>query len=509
MRLVDAWAAALYEQSMSLLTIGVFILQAHYQIVHQIPERIRVKIPQLLRDERFVQKLQEQMANIKGITQIRINPLADSLILDFKEKLLSSQQVQAALAIALQQLAMDGVAPVSEQSVLAPPLANSLESAEVASIEPLVSELSDHPQDLLVLTKRPNQLTTTETPVAQESPAAVVKTPEAVMQFAPVGKLTAYEWEQIQQIIQWWQQEPGLLARFGAGLLTPLEVLSDIVIPEVVIDQVFNLVERCAWQWQTDWITLKTGTHQDHPLVLQQGELEVCDRLAEVVKHEAVLVAAAEGTLTGLFEGIGELTEVPLSVVLAMRTIYKTGLGYGFTPETQLDRLFGWLTLAIATAQTPTAKQQALAAFYTVQERLYRLSLDQVLEGAVEDEGLYSIKVSVFHQAISFLIEDLSGEDLPVIGMALGAIACRTFIQQVSDSARKAYQIRWLLTNKKLDLEQLTSIGPDLKPTTLSAFQQKPRGVDQRKKDQVNQNSQTLISIGGATNGRVSKEGGT
>lgn len=43
------------------------------------------------------------------------------------------------------------------------------------------------------------------------------------------------------------------------------------------------------------------------------------------------------------------------------------------------------------------------------------------------------------------LSEELSGELIPVIGIALGILESEQFAQEVATTARYVYQLRWLL----------------------------------------------------------------
>ncbi|MCU0536902.1 MAG: EcsC family protein [Hydrococcus sp. Prado102] len=185
-------------------------------------------------------------------------------------------------------------------------------------------------------------------------------------------------------------------------------------------------------------------------LELQQARLEVCDRLAHRVKDWESWLGGALASITGFFEVIGEITEISLSVVLALQTIRKIGLCYGYPPQTQQERLLGWSILAIATAQTPLEKQQAFSAFYHWQNTLYRQMFDEILEDAIDDELFNSVRDMVFRQAIVYLSEDLSVDNVPFIGSVLGAFANSSFISKQPPIRNRELQPRSNVPNRDI-----------------------------------------------------------
>ena len=411
------------------------MLPPDYQLVHQIPGRIRIRIPALLKASAFADRLARKIARIEGVTHVRINPLASSVVINFDVPTLSSDTLQAQVQCVLRELA-------SPAAAAAPPTGPGPETggSKAARDDPTAGRPKPKPKPPSQGAARKNAL---DEPTQRWSVA-----------IAPGDTLTPYEQKQIEAIADWRTREPGLLTTFGAKLLTPVKALGDRLMPAAIVDQALALCEKFAAYRQTDWEKLKPEARVEKPADLQQACLETCDRLAQQVEDQALVLASAEGGIAGVFEEVGELTEIPLSIVLAVRTIHKIGLCYGYASSGQHEQLFAWSILAVSTAQTPQERRQAFSAFYHCQQQLYRQAFDQILEETLETGAFDALRQAVFRQAIAYLAEDLSGDDIPVVGILLGAAANRSFLAGIGESARRAFQLRWLLANHKLRMER-------------------------------------------------------
>jgi Heavy metal associated domain 2 len=74
-----------------------------YQIVHAIEGRIRIRIPLLGEDTGYQSKLQSLVESLKFVTDVRINPMAESMIVTYKFKAISCENMQAHLQQAIEQ----------------------------------------------------------------------------------------------------------------------------------------------------------------------------------------------------------------------------------------------------------------------------------------------------------------------------------------------------------------------------------------------------------------------
>ncbi|MBE9008911.1 hypothetical protein IQ250_01620, partial [Pseudanabaenaceae cyanobacterium LEGE 13415] len=56
----------------------------NYQIVHTIAGRLRIRIPQLANDTEFASRLSGFFESLAGVTQVRVNPAASSIVIQYQ-----------------------------------------------------------------------------------------------------------------------------------------------------------------------------------------------------------------------------------------------------------------------------------------------------------------------------------------------------------------------------------------------------------------------------------------
>jgi heavy metal translocating P-type ATPase len=64
----------------------VAIENIHYQIVHWMPGRFRIRIPRLVRDEEYGLKLKYLVESLNFVTGVRLNPSASSLVVEYRHE---------------------------------------------------------------------------------------------------------------------------------------------------------------------------------------------------------------------------------------------------------------------------------------------------------------------------------------------------------------------------------------------------------------------------------------
>ena len=89
-----------------------------YQIVHAIKGRIRIRIPLLAEDIGYQGKLQSLVESLKFVTDVRINPMAESMIVTYKFKAISCENMQAHLQQAIEQSSQKEPLPTPEPAVV-------------------------------------------------------------------------------------------------------------------------------------------------------------------------------------------------------------------------------------------------------------------------------------------------------------------------------------------------------------------------------------------------------
>ncbi|MER3435675.1 MAG: hypothetical protein C4288_20365 [Leptolyngbya sp. ERB_1_1] len=69
----------------------------NYQIVHSIVGRLRIRIPQLSRDAEFASRLSGFVESLAGVTQVRINPAASSIVIQYQPSSPAGAIVESAI----------------------------------------------------------------------------------------------------------------------------------------------------------------------------------------------------------------------------------------------------------------------------------------------------------------------------------------------------------------------------------------------------------------------------
>ncbi|MBW4509164.1 MAG: hypothetical protein KME64_21975 [Scytonematopsis contorta HA4267-MV1] len=75
-----------------------------YQIIHAIEGRIRIRIPLLSKNEEYQGKFESQIKSLSFVTDVRINPLAESVIVTYKFKAISLLEMQKNLCQAIEKV---------------------------------------------------------------------------------------------------------------------------------------------------------------------------------------------------------------------------------------------------------------------------------------------------------------------------------------------------------------------------------------------------------------------
>ncbi len=78
--------------------------QVGYQIVHSIAGRIRIRVPWLETDLQAASNYQRLVEALSGVKVVRINPLAQSIVVEYSPKAMSPAQAQELLISTMQQV---------------------------------------------------------------------------------------------------------------------------------------------------------------------------------------------------------------------------------------------------------------------------------------------------------------------------------------------------------------------------------------------------------------------
>jgi EcsC protein family len=257
----------------------------------------------------------------------------------------------------------------------------------------------------------------------------------AAIQKGATRELSAYEAEQIRQIVTWKSEAVNPIAEAWNLTILQAAKLVTVVIPDVVVRSAIELAYTLAQKLAPPaGIERKAGVRDINEL--RQKSLEVCDKLAQEVSAAARIVATVEGAITGVGGMATTAIDVPLLFASALRTIIQIGHCYGYASNEPKDRYFNLGILTIATAGT-------------LATRLERLDQLQDLEKLLVEETQVDL---IRSELLSFLFQLEIFEDVPGIGIVSGALLNLSFMHRVDVTARRVFQARWLKDNGKVEV---------------------------------------------------------
>lgn len=259
--------------------------------------------------------------------------------------------------------------------------------------------------------------------------------------------VTEYESTQAAEIEAWKRAKPAILSRRFGTLPKRFNWAVDQVVPYIPLSQTFGWLDRTAvWLSDERDIVRDAGVSQRDEL--QEKDLNLSDRLSEGTHRWAMGLAAAEGAVTGVTGLMGLVADIPAVVTLALRTIYRTGLCYGFDVKNEREVALG--ILAVSGANNMEEKTEALT-------RLEAL-LSQLSPGADHSSSANVTSIDQSKVTAQQLARQLSVnlakrkalQTVPMIGALVGGSVNAWYIRDVSVAARRVFQDQWLRQNHKL-----------------------------------------------------------
>jgi len=293
-------------------------------------------------------------------------------------------------------------------------------------------------------------------------PADPALTPEALA-------LDAYEREQLLAILAWRKQSPSIASQALVRLLSPAVFLVDKMVPVAAMESIIHSA-RWAGMKLTDSDDLLRQAGLARIEDLQQAELKTCDALANSVHRWAMGFGASEGAATGAAGLAGIVVDIPAALTLAFRTIYKTGICYGYAPE-QVTEQFAQGILAASGANSMQEKLAALVSLQAIRTALHQQSwktlAHKASQHAFSREGAIIAMRTLARQLGVNLTKRKALAAIPVMGALVGAGVNAWYMRDVSWAARRAFQERWLADRGKvqvIDVEAAVEAAVDALP---------------------------------------------
>ncbi len=258
-----------------------------------------------------------------------------------------------------------------------------------------------------------------------------------------------FEAKQIARIQKWRLRRLGRLARLTGWVTTPVVLALRAVIPHSAVEATLHGNIVVARRWARERATLRSlGASSFTELV--EIELLQVDRAVRKVQSRATWMGGGIGVMSGLFGIFALPIGMAATLNLALRTIHRVGLCYGYAAPTEAEHLFVYYTLSLAGYRGPEDKAVSLEAMRDLQART------ALPPAAVTDTAIEPLDDSIRQHAFGIAHHDFSREitkqlvtvrlltAIPGIGAVVGLIVDTSYMRSVGRAARHAYQVRWL-----------------------------------------------------------------
>jgi len=265
--------------------------------------------------------------------------------------------------------------------------------------------------------------------------------------------LSHYEEEQLKLIDAWKREEPGVVSQSFGLVSQPLAWLVKKVVPEAAIRGVLDGANSMA-QWMTDVSDVLRDANVHSIKDLRTKDLELSDRLADEVHNWAIGLATVEGAAAGVFGLPGMAVDIPALITLALRTIHKIGVCYGYESESDNDVKYVLGIFAAAGANTVEEKLAALTTLRTVEVILIKSTWKKISEEAAKQQlsreaAIFGAK-NVAKQLGVNITKRKALASIPFIGAAIGGSVNGWYVKEIGWAARRCFQERWLMENQKV-----------------------------------------------------------
>jgi len=266
-------------------------------------------------------------------------------------------------------------------------------------------------------------------------------------------ELSKYEQDQIKEIKKWKSDEPSIVSQSFGIVLSPVTWIINKIIPVKAIQGVLRFTSTAA-EWLTDTKDILRDANVSSVEELKQHDLEKLDSLANEVHNWAIGIATAEGGGAGVLGLPGMAVDIPTIITLALRTIHKIGICYGYEVKTKEDSDFVLAILAASGANDMGEKIAALSTLRMIEVSIAKQTWKKVAEKAAQNQmgkeaGIIAIK-SLAKQLGINITKRKALQAIPVIGALVGASVNGWYIREIGWAARRAFQERLLIENQKI-----------------------------------------------------------
>jgi len=265
--------------------------------------------------------------------------------------------------------------------------------------------------------------------------------------------LAQYERDQLNAIELWKNEEPSVVSKALGLIVEPLAWLIRKVVPESAIMGALSLSDAAA-VWMTDTADVLRDGRVERIEDLIGKDLKLSDGMADQVHNWAIGIGATEGVGTGVFGIFGAPVDVPAIITLALRTIHKIGVCYGYECKTQADEQFARGILSASGANSMEEKLASLTTLTAIKTILIKQTWKAMAGKATQSQFSKEAAVIMLRNLAKQLGVNITKRKalaaIPVIGALVGGSVNAWYIKDVGWAARRNFQERWLRDSGKL-----------------------------------------------------------
>jgi hypothetical protein len=266
-------------------------------------------------------------------------------------------------------------------------------------------------------------------------------------------KLTSYEKRQVEGIKRWKGEEPSVVNKMFGLAVEPLAWVVRKVVPGAAMKAALDFASA-AGQWLADSQDILRDGQVKEISELRHKDLKIADKLADVVHNWAIGIGVGEGAATGAFGIFGAPADIPAIITIAMRTIHKIGLCYGYECDTEADRKFVLGILAASGANSLEEKIAALATIraieVTIAKQTWKAMAEKAAQSQISKEAAIIGIRNLAKQLGVNITKRRALASIPGIGALVGGSVNGWYIKDVGWAVRRAFQERWLIDNQKV-----------------------------------------------------------
>jgi hypothetical protein len=261
-----------------------------------------------------------------------------------------------------------------------------------------------------------------------------------------LSRLTAYETEQLAAIDEWLDEMPGPAAQPLGRINSAAASTVQKALPTAALKLALDAVHASAVRLSDRRSVLRrAGVERlDELLTLP---LENCDRVANAISRRAIVLAGISGSAFGIAGSFGLIADVPTLLIQTLRTIHRIGLSYGEDCSATLQRRLPIAIFALASANDFEQKQAALHAIEYESQR-HKAQWRGGVERAAQRELAKDAAMLSLNNLAKQLAKHLGwrkvGGAVPVTGALISGSVNAWYLHDVSRSAQRVFQLRWL-----------------------------------------------------------------